>query len=292
MLSYEFLTTKKIEEALDYLDKFSKVQILAGGTDLLVNIYKKSSRLPHFDYLLDISNIPELKIITPINNFIEIGSLVTHSRLINELVIKNNFSILVEAAQTIGSAQIRNRGTVGGNIVNASPAADLLPPLITLKAEVELSFKKGKRVFSLEEFLTGPYKTKLKGNELLTKIKIPLLGAGYYTDFQKIGRRKALSIARLSLALVAKIDEEGIFQDARVVPGSATPYPQSLPETEKAINGKSISNINLEEISKITSNEMVSITGERWSTPYKKPTIAVLIKRALEKIITEAKTNG
>ena len=291
MLSYEFLTTEKIEEALDYLDKFSKVQILAGGTDLLVNIYKKSPRLPHFDYLLDISNIPELKIITPINNFIEIGSLVTHSRLINELVIKNNFSILVEAAQTIGSAQIRNRGTVGGNIVNASPAADLLPPLIALKAEVVLSFKKGKRILFLEEFLAGPYKTKLKGNELLTKIKIPLLGAGYYTDFQKIGRRKALSIARLSLALVAKIDEEGIFQDARVVPGSATPYPQSLPETEKAINGKSISNINLDEISKITSNEMVSITGERWSTPYKKPTIAVLIKRALEKIITEAKTN-
>ncbi|GAG54630.1 unnamed protein product, partial [marine sediment metagenome] len=94
-----------------------------------------------------------------------------------------------------------------------------------------------------------------------------------------------------SLALVAKIDKKGIFHDTRVVPGSATPYPQSLPVTEEAINGNSISQINLEEIGKIISKEMVSITGERWSTPYKKPTVAVLIKRALEKIVKEAKTN-
>jgi len=216
---------------------------------------------------------------------------VTHSRLIDEPLIKNNFPVLVIAAYTIGSTQIRNRGTIGGNIVNASPAADLLPPLIALKAEVVLTSKKSERILSLEKFLTGPYKTKLQANELLTKIKIPLLGNNYYTDFQKIGRRKALSIARLSLTLVTKIDKEGIFLDTRVVPGSATPYPQSLPVTEEAINGKSIFDIDLEEIGKITSNEMVSITGGRWSTPYKKPTIAVLIKRALKKNIKEAKTN-
>lgn len=291
MISYEFLTTQKIEEALNYLDKFSKVHILAGGTDLLVNLYKESPRLPDLDYLLDISNIPELKFLTLVDKFIEIGALVTHSRLINEPLIKNNFPVLVEAAYTIGSTQIRNRGTIGGNIVNASPAADLLPPLIALRAEVELTSKKGKRVLPLEEFLAGPYKTKLQANELLTKIKIPLLGDNHYTDFQKIGRRKALSIARLSLALVTKIDKKGIFHDTRVVPGSATPYPQSLPVTEEAINGKSIFDIDVEGISKITSKEMVSITGERWSTPYKKPTIAVLIKRALLKIIEEAKAN-
>jgi xanthine dehydrogenase FAD-binding subunit len=257
----------------------------------LVNLYKESSRLPDFDYLLDISNISELKFLTLVDKFIEIGPLATHSRLINEPLIKNNFPILVIAVQTIGSTQIRNRGTIGGNIVNASPAADLLPPLIALRAEIELTSRKGKRVLPLEEFLAGPYKTKLQTNELLTKIKIPLLGDNYYTDFQKIGRRKTLSIARLSLALVTKIDRESIFQDTRVVPGSATPYPQYLPETEKAINGRSIFNIDLEEIGKIISNEMISITGERWSTLYKKPTIAILIKRALEEIIKEAKTN-
>jgi len=291
MISYEFLTTQKTEDALNYLDKFSKIHILAGGTDLLVELYKESPRLPDFDYLLDISNISELKLLTLGDKFLEIGPMVTHSRLINEPIIKNNFPVLVIAAYTIGSTQIRNRGTIGGNIVNASPAADLLPPLIALRSEVELTSRKGKRVLPLGDFLAGPYKTKLQANELLTKIKIPLLDDNYYTDFQKIGRRKALSIARLSLALVTKIDKEGNFHDTRVTPGSATPYPQSLPETEKTINGKSILNINLEEIGKITSKEMISITGERWSTPYKKPTIAVLIKRALKKIIQEAKTN-
>ena len=97
MISYEFLTSQKIEEALNYLDKFSKVHILAGGTDLLVNLYKESPRLPDFDYLLDISNIPELKFLTLVDKFIEIGPLVTHSRLVNGPLIKNNFPVLVEA---------------------------------------------------------------------------------------------------------------------------------------------------------------------------------------------------
>jgi len=291
MINYNFLTTSKLEEALNYLDKLDYVKVIAGGTDILVDIHNKSKRLPEISHLLDISNIGTLNFIRQIDHHVEIGPLVTHSELIHKPLIKNNLPVLVEAAYTIGSTQIRNRGTIGGNIVNASPAADLLPPLIALRAEVELTYRKGKRVSSLEDFLAGPYKTKIRANELLSKIKIPLLGDNYYTDFQKIGRRKALSIARLSLALVAKIEKKGIFHDTKVVPGSATPYPQSLLETEKAINGKSIFNINLEEIGKITSEEMVSITGERWSTPYKKPTIAVLIKRALKKIIEEAKAN-
>ena len=290
-MTYRMLSAKKLEEAIDYLDKFSEAKIVAGGTDLLVDIHKKSPRLPQFNVVINICQVSELKFITQFNNFVEIGSLVTHADLINEPLVKNNIPILFSAAQLIGSVQIRNRGTIGGNIVNASPAADLLPPLIALKAEIELVSKKEKRILSVEKFLTGPYKTKLKHNEILTKIKIPILGSGYYADFQKIGRRKALSIARLSLAVITKIDEGNIFQDTRVVPGSATPYPQSLPETERGINGQSIFDINLEKIGKLISQEMVSITGERWSTPYKKPVIATLIKRGLEKIILEVRTN-
>ena len=291
MISYDFFTTQKLEEALDYLDKLEKVKVLAGGTDLLVDINKKSPRLPPISYLLDISHLEVLKFIRLADHYVEIGSLITHSKLINEPLLNHNFPLLVKAARTIGSTQIRNRGTIGGNLVNASPAADLLPPLIALKAEVVLTSKKNERVLPLEEFLAGPYKTKIEANELLTKIKIPLLGDHYYTDFQKIGRRKALSIARLSIALVVKIDEKSIFQDARVVPGSATPYPQSLSKVEKAIDGKSINKIDLEEIGRIISEEMISITGVRWSTPYKKPTIAILLKRSLEKVIKESKLN-
>ena len=290
-MTYDLLSAKKLEEALDYLDKFSEAKILAGGTDLLVNIHKKSPRLPQFKVMINISQVSELKFVTRFNNFVEIGSLVTHADLINVPLVKNNFPILVAAAQLIGSVQIRNRGTIGGNIVNASPAADLLPPLIALKAEVELVSKKEKRILSIEKFLSGPYQTKLHPGEILTKIRIPILGSGYYANFQKIGRRKALSIARLNLAVVTKIGQGNIFQDTRVVPGSATPYPQSLPETERGINGQSISDINLEKMGKLISQEMVSITGERWSTPYKKPVIATLFGRAMEKIIQEVRAN-
>jgi len=288
VVNFDFLTVKKIEEALDYLSKLEKVKILAGGTDILVDLHKKSPRLPYFHYLLNISNIDELKYITLKNQFLEIGSLVTHTQLIEETLINQHFPLLKNAAQTIGSVQIRNRGTIGGNIVNASPAADLLPPLIALKARLELVSREGKRELLLEDFLTGPYQVKLKNNELLTTIRVPLLSEGYFTNFQKIGRRKALSIARLSLALVTKIDSAGIFQDSRVVPGSATPYPQSFLTTQKALNGQKINELDLEKIEEVIAQEMIAITGKRWSTPYKSKVISTLIKRALAVIIHEA----
>lgn len=290
MYNYDFLTALKIEDALYYLDRLEKVKILAGGTDLIVNIHKKSSRLPHFDYLLDISNIEELKFIALKKQFLEIGSLITHTQLIEDKLIAKYFPILKFAAQTIGSPQIRNRGTIGGNIVNASPAADLLPPLIALKARVELVSPGGKRELTLTEFLSGPYQTKLQENELLTTIKIPLLNEGYLANFQKIGRRKSLAIARLSLALVTRIDSENIFQDSRIVPGSATPYPQSFPVTEGAVNGKRTTDLNLEEVEEIIAKEMISITGKRWSTPYKSKALSALVIRALKEFISKAGT--
>lgn len=292
MFRYDFLSAQTIEEALDCLNQGRRVRVLAGGTDILVNLHKASPRLEPFERLLDISHISELNFINQVNHSIEIGTSVTHSELMSEPLIHHYFSVLAQAAQSIGSTQIRNRGTIGGNIVNASPAADLLPPLIALRSDVECTSKNRKRILPLEEFLNGPYQTKLLSNELLTKIRIPLLGEDYYTNFQKIGRRKAVSIARLSLALVVRIDKHGIFRDTRIVPGSATPYPQSFPETEKAVDGKSMDSINGEEISRIIADEMISITGERWSTAYKRPTLGVLMKRTLERVMQEAKKHA
>ncbi|MEA2020951.1 MAG: xanthine dehydrogenase family protein subunit M [Candidatus Caldatribacteriota bacterium] len=291
MINYDFLTTSRLEEALNYLDKLDHVKVIAGGTDILVNIHNKSKRLPEISHLLDISNIGTLNFIRQVDHRVEIGPLVTHSRLMYEPLIKEKFPLLYYAANHIGSTQIRNRGTIGGNICNASPAADLLPPLIALKAELVLAGKKEERIMPLETFLTAPYETVLKPYELLIKIRIPLLSDGYYMQFQKIGRRKALSISRLNLAVVVKIDEKNIFQDARIVPGSATPYPQSLPGVEKAINGQSIHQINIEEIGRLMSEEVISVTGIRWSTPYKKPVISTLIQRALKEVIKEKNKN-
>lgn len=348
MLEYELLTTGRLSQALEYLDKLEGVKLLASGTDILVDIKKKSGRLPEFDYLLDISNIDALKFIRQKNDFIELGPLVTHTMIINNRLIKDNFPVIVEAAKTIGSNQIRNRGTIGGNICNASPAADLLPPLLAYRAEVVLESRDSKRVLPLSEFIKGPYRTDLKTNEILTAIQVPNLKVNYFKDnfkdkdrfkenndikdnketnnkpsnstnikddnfkdnfsnnfndnfddhfkdyklnnhlnlkyfssFQKIGRRRAVTIARLSLALVVGIDAEKIIQDVRVVPGAATPYPRSFITVEEALKGRAVEKIDPEALGRLAAEEMVSITGERWSTPYKKPVIATLVKRGL-----------
>ena len=291
MLEYEFLKAEKVSDALEYLEKYNKVKLIAGGTDILVEMHKDKIDNEEMDYLLDISNIDELKEINEKDNYIEFGALITHSEIANNTLVEKLYPVLAEAALTIGSTQIRNRATIAGNVVNASPAADLIPPLIALKAEVVLKSESGERVITIPEFVTAPYSNDLKDNEVLTKIRIPKFDKKYYSIFKKIKRRKAVDIARLNIAVVTTFDEKMKFKDTRIVPGSATPSPQSFKEVEKMLEGHHIDEINMEDIAEKAAEEMLSITGERWSTPYKKPAIGTLVKRALSGIIKEVKDN-
>lgn len=287
MLEYEFFKANNLDEAIEFLNDKNKVKVIAGGTDILVEMHKEKIDNKEINYLLDISSISELVNITEKDENIEIGSLATHSEIVNNELLNKKYSVLSQAALTIGSTQIRNRGTIGGNIVNASPAADLLSPLIALKAEVVLKSSTGKRKLSLEEFITGPYSTSIENNELLTKIVIPKLNDKYYSIFEKIKRRKAVDIARLNMAVVTKINNNNEFKDIRIVPGSATPSPQAFTKIEKTVEGSKINELDYDYLAKEIGEEMVSITGERWSTPYKKPAIGSLIKRSLSGIIKE-----
>ncbi|MGM0409638.1 MAG: FAD binding domain-containing protein [Bacillota bacterium] len=292
MLEYEFLKAKKIDDALRYLDKYNNVKVIAGGTDLLVEMHKEDIENDELDYLLDISNIKEMTEIKEKEDKIEIGALVTHSEIVKNELINENSTVLAQGAVTIGSTQIRNRGTIGGNVVNASPAADLLSPLIALKAKVVLKSIEGERILDLPEFITGPYRTDLKKNEILTKVIIPKYSDKYYSIFKKVKRRKAVDIARLNMAVVTKVNEKNRFIDIRIVPGSATPSPQAFSEIEEELEGAEIDNLDYDKLAKNIGEEMVSITGERWSTPYKKPAIGSLLKKSLTGIIKEVKSNG
>jgi carbon-monoxide dehydrogenase medium subunit/xanthine dehydrogenase FAD-binding subunit len=290
MIDYEFFKAPSLKEALEFLGSNEGVKAIAGGTDLLVDIRKENARAKGFKYLLDISGLKELKFIEERKDCVAIGALSTHTMLVESLVINKHFPLLASAAKTIGSTQIRNRGTVGGNINNASPAADLLSPLIALKAHVKLLSLRGERELSLDEFLAGPYRTNRQSDEIMTEVCVPLLGEGYFTTFQKIGRRKAMNIARLNLAVVLGIKDDNVF-DPRIVPGAATAYPIRFGKTEEAISGKRIGEIDPAEIGERASEEMISATGVRWSTPYKRIALASLVKRALETIFTEGKAD-
>ncbi|MDN5345682.1 molybdopterin dehydrogenase [Petrotoga miotherma DSM 10691] len=285
MIEYDFLTAKDVDAALEYLHKYESIKVIAGGTDLLVDIHKESSRLEKFDYILDISNIKALQFIDETEDSVELGPLCTHTMLINSKIINKHFPFLVTAAKSIGSTQIRNRGTVGGNISNASPAADLIPPLMALNAEIELSSVNGRRLIPLDNYIVGPYKTSKNNDELVTKIIIPKVDENYRFSFQKIGRRRALNIARLNLAVVAKINKKDLkIEDIRIVPGSATPFPVRFKNIEREILNKKSNELNLEELAKKIGDEMVNITGERWSTPYKKPALGSIFKKAIIEI--------
>ncbi len=285
MIEYDFLTAKDVDSALEYLHKYEHIKVLAGGTDLLVDIHKESPRLEKFDYILDISNIKGLQYIDVTEDTVELGALCTHTMLIQSNVINKYFPFLVTAAKSIGSVQIRNRGTVGGNISNASPAADLIPPLMALDSKIELSSINGKRHVPLDQYIVGPYKTSKNQDELVTKIIIPKLDENYRFSFQKIGRRRALNIARLNLAVVAKINEQDSkIDDIRIVPGSATPFPVRFRNIEREILNQKANQLNLEELAKKIGDEMVKITGERWSTPYKKPALGAIFKKAIMEI--------
>ncbi|MEN2996960.1 MAG: xanthine dehydrogenase family protein subunit M [Acetomicrobium sp.] len=290
MIDYEFFKAPSLKEALEFLGSHEGVKAIAGGTDLLVDIRKENARAKGFKYLLDISGLKELKFIEERNDCVAIGALSTHTMLVESPLINKHFPLLASAAKTIGSTQIRNRGTVGGNINNASPAADLLPPLIALKAHVKLLSLRGERELSFDEFLAGPYRTNLQSDEIMTEVCVPLLGEGYFTNFQKIGRRKAMNIARLNLAVVLGIKGDTVF-DPRIVPGAATAYPIRFGKIEEAISGKRIGEIDPAEIGERASEEMISATGVRWSTPYKRIALASLVKRALETIFREAKAD-
>ena len=290
MIDYEFIKARSLEEALDFLGNYEDVKAIAGGTDLIVDIRKENVRAKGFKYLLDISGLKELEFIKKERDHVVLGALSTHTSLIESPIIDQHFPLLASAAKTIGSPQIRNRGTIGGNINNASPAADLLPPLIALKAQVKLCSARGERTMSLEEFLAGPYKTNRQSDELMTEVHIPLVSEDYLGNFQKIGRRKAMNIARLNLAILLGINDGTIF-DPRVVPGAATAYPIRFGKVEEAISGKDIKDIDPVEIGELASEEMISFTGVRWSTPYKRVALASLVKRALESIFQEAKVD-
>jgi carbon-monoxide dehydrogenase medium subunit/xanthine dehydrogenase FAD-binding subunit len=287
MIEFEALKAQTLDEAVNILDdKEKEAKIVAGGTDLLVSIHNESEELKGLNYILDISSVKGLDIIEDNEDHLKLGALCTHSEIIDSVLINEKLPILRKAAQKLGSTQIRNRGTVGGNINNSSPAADLITPLIALGAKVVLHSSNGKRELPLSEFITGPYQNNRKENEILTAVKVPYLPTDYYNNYQKVQRRQAVAIARINLAVLTDI-ENNEFKDIRIAFGSATPTAIRFSEIESELENTNINEIDYDKIQEKTGQEMIDITGERWSTPYKKPVVGNLLKRALQEIIKE-----
>ena len=278
-----YFAPQKIEKALEILSRYrEEIKVIAGGTDLLIQYY---DRLYEVGTWLDLKNIKELKDIRINKNQMEIGAMVTHTQLEKSEDIKKYFPILSQAAADIGSPQIRNRGTIGGNIVNASPAGDLLAPLMAYDAQFKLISVQKEALISAEEFFIGPKKTILEPAQLLTGIILPLPSERTFGCWIKIGKRKALIIATITLALVVEIAEDNkTIKDVRTCLGSVAPTPIEIKEVKEKMIGKNFNQLDFNQLGQIVEDKISPIDDIRGTREYRKDVAKNIMINALEEI--------
>jgi xanthine dehydrogenase iron-sulfur cluster and FAD-binding subunit A len=280
MKSIEYIRAQSIAQACSLLSEHGAgAAVLAGGTDLLISL-RRSTRGPKV--LIDISQVSELQGLGESMGMVSIKPLTTHGELLRSETLQQCAPLLVAAAASIGSPQIRARGTVGGNIMNAATCADTVPPLIALGATVTLQSQKGTRELKLAELFRKPYQTQARPDELLTDVRFLKLPAGARSAFIKLGRRNALAISRLSVAAILEFGTDGSIVDARLVAGAAFPVWRRVTAAEQMLLGEKPSSKLFTAVGERVSAEMIRETGRRWSTEYKEPVLAVLVRRALE----------
>jgi CO/xanthine dehydrogenase FAD-binding subunit len=233
--NYQLTTPPSLADALALLNREPGVwKPFAGGTDLMVLL--EAGKLPHLNYI-NIWDLKELRGIETTDSHITLGALTTYTDVQSHPVFQNEFPMLCQAASETGGLAIQNRGTIGGNIVNASPAADSPPALLAYDAEIELISTGGSRWLPYRGFHTG-YKQMLIGpNELLSRIRLPRNTRGATHYYRKVGTRKAQAISKVCLAALAKLDDNQII-DVRIVLGSVAPIVVRCVQTEAALRGR------------------------------------------------------
>jgi xanthine dehydrogenase FAD-binding subunit len=231
---FNYHRAETLQEALEMMDNLKgDVRVLAAGTDLVVRL---KSNMVKENNILDISRVKELKGIFTENDKVHILPLTTHSEIIESEDASKYASILVESCKSVGSPQIRNRGTLGGNVANASPAGDTIAALFAQEAMLKLKSKGTERVISVEDFFTGPGRTVLQPNELLVDIFFPKMKENEIGFFKKLGQRNALAISVVNVsAKLSKSEEKNRFEKAIVSFGSVAPTVVRARNIEKAL---------------------------------------------------------
>jgi len=236
-------------------------------------------------FVLDISRLDELRTVQNADGVISVGAALTYTEIINSDAIKEFAPVLVEAAGHVGSVQIRNVGTLGGNTANASPAADSVPPLLVHNGRVIIQSAYSERIEPLHGFIVGPYRTNLKPEELIIGFLLEATDGAYRYSFERIARRKALAIARINAAAVARLDSAGVVEDLRLSVGSITPQPTRMTAAENHLKGRRADITAIREAAEIVTQEMLRRSGVRPSTEYKKPAVEGLLTKTLSRVL-------
>ncbi|MGE5303317.1 MAG: FAD binding domain-containing protein [Alphaproteobacteria bacterium] len=287
--SFDYYRPSTLDETLAIVERLNgNLSILAGGTDLLVAMKECRGKHPP---LLDIKSVPELNAVRADNGSVSLGPTATARSIAASALVRERLPMLAHALRFLGSMQIGNRATIGGNLCNASPAADGAPSLLVLGASVKLVGNGGMRWVPLDKFFVGPRKTVID-HELLSEVRIPAGAPNGYGVFHKLGTRNAPEdICIVSAAVYAVPDaEKKAWQEVRIALGAVAPTPIRARYAEERIQGQPIDEKIADEAGEIAaSKDAQPITDIRASAEYRRAMVGVLVKRALEQISRQIK---
>lgn len=271
---YQPQTTAELITLLDHTGG----KILAGGTDVLPRLRRGQLTAA---CLIDVSRLSELHFIRLSEERLQIGALTTHAELLASPLIQAVAPALAQAAATIGSPQTRQRGTLGGNLANASPAADTAPPLLVLETQITLAGLHTQRNVDLQDFFVGPGATCLTVGEYIDSVYFPRPTGKWGASFYKLGRRNGMAIAVVSAAAFLELDSQGRLQTARLALGSVAPCPVRCPHAEAVLVGQIPEQTLFQKVGQSVQADIQPIDDLRASAPYRQHAAGIVSERVL-----------
>lgn len=259
----------------------SHAKIIAGGTDLMVLMNARQLAARRF---IDIWGLNELRGVSDEGETIRIGALTTYTQLIKSPGIQHHIPALVEASRTIGAVQIQNRGTIGGNIVNASPAGDSLPVLAAFDAEVEIGSLRGVRRIGFNQFYIGYRKTVMEPDEIALAVRMPKLRSGERSFFYKVGTRRAQAISKVAMAVRAEMSD-GVINSINIGLGSVAPTVMRAVQTEALLANKTLDIPLIRQAARTISKEVAPITDMRSTEHYRRTITGNVIVKILSQLM-------
>lgn len=287
MSRFEYHEPESLRDAIALAARFgTEASFLAGGTDLIVQIERARIAPRH---VIGLQRVPGLTGIE-VNGRVALGARATHRAIERAPELAGAFRCLIEGAEVIGGHQVRNVATVGGNLVNASPAADLVPGLLALDGAVTLVGPAGERELSVERFLLGPNRTARRPDELLTRVSLPALPAHAATAFLKAGRRRAMEISVVCVAARLTLDASlERCLEARIALGAVAPTAVRAHQAERALEGRPVDPEAFRRAAEMAQDACRPIDDVRASSAFRQHLVGVLVRRALDRCVARAR---
>lgn len=286
MDNFDFLSVERLDEACALLDRYGNAaQVLAGGTDLIPEM-KEKIRRPKY-----VINIKPIKSLTDIRvdgaGALRIGALVKVADIENSALLqdKREYQALVSAARNLGSVQVRNLATIGGNICHATPSAEFGPPLLALGAKALIAGPEGERSVRMDEFFVGPGITTLQRGEVLKEIVVPRLPQGSRSTYLLVAPRVAMDLAVVNVSICLCREVDGVVSSIEIALGAVAPTPLRAKGASALLRGKKVNEPLSAEAAAVASEECAPITDFRASAEYRRDMVKVLVKKGIVELI-------